>query len=397
MEAPSRAKRAALPMEWIDAVLADLERAGRLRTPRPLTPLDAVRAMHGSREVVVFCSNDYLGLRDHPSLAIAARDALTEFGTGVGASRLISGHTRLHEEAERALAELVGLPAALLASSGYALNVGALSALIGPDDLVFSDALNHASLIDGIRLSRARTIIVPHNDLDAFEALLRDVPPARRRWMVTESLFSMDGDSPDLLALRELTARHDVALYVDEAHAVGVVGDGGGLCRHLGVVPECLVGTLGKALGSSGAFIAGSPSLKSLLWNRCRAFVFSTGLPPTSVAPVQFAARLIRSDPELLTSLGANIARLRAGLRESSIPHGGSELSPIVPIRLDDDRRVMRVTERLLDDGYFVQGIRPPTVPGGTSRLRVTLSAAHAPAQIDGLVAALHRRLAETP
>ncbi|MEZ4407652.1 MAG: aminotransferase class I/II-fold pyridoxal phosphate-dependent enzyme [Polyangiales bacterium] len=283
-------------MEWIDAALADLERAGRLRTPRALTPLDAVRALHGTREVTVFCSNDYLGLREHPSLAAAVRDALAAYGTGVGASRLISGHTHLHEQAEQSLADLVGLPAALLASSGYALNVGALAALMGPDDLVFSDALNHASLIDGIRLSRARTVIVPHNDLAALETLLRDAPPARRRWMVTESLFSMDGDLPDLVALREVTARYGVALYVDEAHAVGVIGDGGGLCRHLGVVPECLVGTLGKALGASGAFIAGSPSLKSFLWNRCRAFVFSTGLaPPPSPLSNSRRARSVKT------------------------------------------------------------------------------------------------------
>lgn len=378
-------------MNWMKDALGVLEHNGRLRRPREMEPLGAVKAMYQGRETVVFCSNDYLGLRSHPEVVAAAQRAMETSGTGVGASRLVSGNTLLHEKTEMCLARWVGAPAALLGSSGYAVNVGTLAALMGPDDVVFSDALNHASLIDGMRLSRAKIVVVEHCDLKALEKVFRDTPRARRQWFVTESLFSMDGDSPDLKAVRALTEKHGVGLYVDEAHAIGVLGEGRGLCHQVGVVPEVLVGTLGKALGSHGAFVAGDQTLKAFLWNRCRAFVFSTGLGPGPTAAACAAVKLLEQNPERIGRLRKNIARLHSGLDRHGIEHGGRECSPVVPVRFDDDWVVMGLTEALLKEGYFVQGIRPPTVPEGTSRLRITLSAEHTEAMIDGLVEALVR------
>jgi 8-amino-7-oxononanoate synthase len=381
-----------------------LEREGLLRTPRVVGPVrdggDGPVAEVDGRPAIVLCSNDYLGLAGDPSLAGALAEALTRHGTGAGASRLVSGTLPVHREAEASLAAFVGLPAALLFSSGYAANVGLLSSLAGRDDVVFSDALDHASLIDGCRLSRARVVVYPHRDLEALGDLLR----ARRRegrlaLVVTESVFSMDGVSPDLPALRALCDAHDAALVVDEAHALGVLGPAGaGLCRATGVVPDALVGTLGKAFGLSGAFVAGRAALVRWLENRARSFVFSTGAPPVLAAGALAALDLVRRADDRRARVLRHAARLRRELAAQGwVVREGD--SAIVPVILGEAERAVAVSALLLERGVFVQAIRPPTVGEGTSRLRLVPTAAHTEGQIDHVVAAFAdlARLAPRP
>lgn len=368
-------------MDWLDHDLAALEATHRLRVPTVTRALDPVRVDVEGASLLSFCGNDYLGFRFHPDLRAAALSATLEHGTGSGASRMVSGNLSILESAEISLARFVGAPAALLGTSGFAMNVGALSALLGPEDLVCSDALNHASLIDGIRLSRARVLVHPHLDLDALERDLRT--PARRRWIVTESLFSMDGDAPDLPALARLANTYDAHLYVDEAHAIGVLGpQGRGLCAADGVRPDVLVGTLGKSLGGSGAFAAGSESLRRWLWNRCRAHVFSTGITPANAAVARAAVELLARDDTPQIRLRENVSLLRTRLAKAGVVPLGRADSPILPIVIGEDLRALETCRQLRARGYFVQAIRPPTVPEGSTRLRITLSAAHTPDEI---------------
>lgn len=375
-------------MDWIRQELARMEVAHRCRVPTVTRWLGPVRVEVEGRDLLSFCGNDYLGLRLHPDLRAAALTATLEHGTGSGASRMVSGNLGVIESAEHSLADLVNAPAALLGTSGYAMNVGALGALLGPEDLVCSDELNHASLIDGMRLARARVRVHPHNDLDALRRNLQE--RARRRWVVTESLFSMDGDAPDLVAIADIAQAQGAALYVDEAHAIGVLGpDGRGLCAREQVRPEVLVGTLGKSLGGSGAFVAGSEDLRRWLWNRCRAHVFSTGIAPANAAVARAAVSLLRRGDALRARLQENIALMRGLLAEGGVQPLGRTDSPIVPIVIGDDARAMEIAGQLRAKGYFVQAIRPPTVPEGTARLRLTLSAAHTAEEIRGVVRAL--------
>lgn len=371
-------------MNWMDDDLRALDRRDRLRAPSQLRYRDATHATLDGRDVMVLCGNDYLGLRHHPALLHAANDATNEHGSGAGASRLVSGHLSLHQAVEEHFARYLGAGSTLLCSSGYSANVGALSALLSSDDEVFSDTLNHASLIDGIRLSRARIQVVAHNDLDALRAALRSRHPSRRAWIVTESLFSMDGDLSSMEALAQLAREYGCHRFVDEAHAIGVIGpEGRGSCHDLDEKPDVRMVGFGKALGSSGALLAGSPSLHPWLWNHSRSFIFSTGISPAPIAAARRATELIVADPPLLERLRANIATLRDALTR----HGIATLAthpevPILPVLLGDDATALRVGRALLDRGFFVHPIRPPTVPVGTARLRLTVSAAHDPDEL---------------
>ena len=336
------------------------------------------------RARVRLCSNDYLGLAALP-LDQDAHEAVHAAPAGAGASRLVSGDGPQHRAAERALADYVGLPAALLFTSGYAANVGVLSALARRGDLVISDALNHASIIDGCRLSGAEVVVVPHLDVGAVrEALARDAARhgPRRRFVVTESYFSMDGDTPDLAALRELTSEHDAALVLDEAHALGVLGpEGRGLAAAAGVVPDVLVGTLGKAMGLQGAFAAGSARLRAWLWNRARSFVFSTGLSPAVAAAVPARVERVRRADAERAHVAALAAALREGLAALDALYAleGARLppstGPVVPWLVGEPARAVALSRALLERGAHVQAIRPPTVPAGTARLRMTVTA----------------------
>lgn len=337
------------------------------------------------REVINFSSNNYLGIANHPNLGAAAKQAIERYGCGSGASRLISGNMALHEELEAKLAEFKGTEAALVFNSGFQANTGLLSTLAGEGDVIFSDALNHASIIDGCRLSRANTIVYAHGDLDQLEAALERTANSRRKLIVTESIFSMDGDEAPLAGIVDLAEKHDAVVMVDEAHATGLFGaNGAGIVAKLNLGERVLVqmGTLGKALGGFGAYVAGSRSLRELLINRCRSFIFTTSLPPAVMAMAIAAIDLVQSEPERRELLWRNCRRLSEGLRARGF-HLGVSASPILPLIIGEAGKCMRFSEQLLSQGIFAQGIRPPTVPEGTSRLRITVMATHTRAHID--------------
>lgn len=329
------------------------------------------------RRALLLCSNNYLGLANHPALREAALRALAESGVGAGASRLVSGSMREHRELEDALAALKRTEAALVFTSGYHANVGTIPALVGREDEVFSDALNHASLIDGCRLSRAKVSVYPHVDLDRLEALLRR-SQARRRLIVTDSIFSMDGDEAPLAAICDLADRYGAMTLVDEAHATGAIGPrGSGVVGREGLQDRVTVqmGTLGKALGCFGAFVAGRRPLIELLVNEARSFVFTTALPPAIVAAARAAVDIAAQSDALRATLAANASHLYRGLTALGldVPHESHILAVVVGAA----ERTMELSARLLELGVYVQGIRPPTVPDGTSRLRVALMATH--------------------
>ena len=355
----------------LDEALGRLEDQGLLRRPRTAA----------SRPGLVLCSNDYLGLADGPCPPLAL---------GAGASRLVSGQRLEHEALEGALARWLGTDRALAFSSGYAANLGMLSALASPGDLILSDRLNHASLIDGARLSRAQVSVYPHLDVDAVRIALRSIvrTPGSRAWVVTESYFSMDADSPDLRALRSVCDEAGAALVVDEAHALGVFGpDGRGLCAEHGVVPDVLSGTLGKAFGASGAFVAGCESLVAWLWNRARSFVFSTAMSPAVAEGARRNLERSIREPELRARALARAAELRRGLLRSGISAIGHGV--VVPCLVGDAKATVHLSARLEEQGIFALAIRPPTVPEGTSRLRLTATAAHTPSDIERALAIL--------
>lgn len=371
-----------------DSIITELlriEDAGLYRKLRRVESDQGPTLRLDGREVINFSSNNYLGLANHPSLCKAAKEAIDRYGCGSGASRLISGNMTLHEELESKIAELKGTEAALVFNSGFQANTGILSTLVGEGDVVLSDALNHASIIDGCRLSRAKVVVYGHCDIEQLERSLRDAPSNARKLIVTESLFSMDGDEAPLADIVNLAEKHGAMVMVDEAHATGVYEpSGAGLVAKLGLGDRVPIqmGTLGKALGGFGAYVAGSKALRELLINRCRSFIFTTSLPPAVMAMGMAAIDLVMREPERRQALWNNCEGLRAGLKELGYSLGGSQ-SQILPMMVGDATACMRFSEKLLDGGIFAQGIRPPTVPAGTSRLRITLMATHRPEHID--------------
>ena len=379
------------PFETIFAELQAIEGAGLRRRLRAIDGPQRNEIVVDGRTAANFSSNNYLGLADHPALARAAAAATERSGFGAGASRLIVGNLQPHRALEARIAAWKGADAALLFNSGYQANVGLVSALAGPEDTVFSDALNHASLIDGCRLSRARVVVYRHADAGDLERKLRAEPPRRRLLIITDSVFSMDGDHAPLAEIAQLKRTYGALLAVDEAHAVGVHGPRGvGLCSGLDV--DLQMGTLGKALGGFGAYIAARQPVIDLLANRARSFVFTTALPVPVVAAAHAAIDWLASDEGTArrARLSAVQARFHAGLTALGLASGAAH-SHIVPLRMrdGDPRHVMEASEALLSRGVFVQGIRPPTVPTGTARLRFALMATHTDAQLDLALSAL--------
>jgi 8-amino-7-oxononanoate synthase len=379
-------------MSWFDDQLAQLEAQDlRRRLVVREGPQRPARITLDGRELINFGSNDYLGLAADPRLAEAARQALAARGWGSGASPLVTGRGELHARLEAELAAFEGAEAALLYPTGYAANLGTVAALAGKGDVILSDAYNHASIIDGCRLSGARVQVYPHGNVGYVEHMLAQAGGFRRRLIVSDGLFSMHGDLAPLAELAELAERHDALLVVDEAHATGVLGAGGrGAAEHLGVenrVPV-RIGTFSKALGSLGGFVSGSRSLIDWLANTARTYVFSTAAPEAVCAASLAALEIVRTEPQHRAELLVRAAALRERLSAAGWDTGASA-SQIVPLIAGTPRRALDLSARLRDRGLFVPAIRPPSVPEGQSLLRISLSHAHSHDDLSALLAAL--------
>jgi 8-amino-7-oxononanoate synthase len=386
---------------WLDefpARLAELDDAHLRRQRRAVQPESGARLAVDGRSMLAFCSNDYLGLATHPALVEAACQGAQAYGVGAGASPLVSGHSKANAELERELAAFVGLPRALYFYAGYATNIGIVPALAGAGDAIFSDALNHACLIDGARLSRAKIHRYAHADLDALEdELSRSEAP--RKLVISDAVFSMDGDSADIPALLALCERHDALLLLDDAHGFGVLGPQGrgslaaaGLHGAQASRRVLYMATLGKAAGVAGAFVAGDEALVEWLLQKTRSYIFATAAPALLASALRASLRVMKEDEWRRTHLQRLIARLRAGLT-SGLRGSGWQLpasqTAIQPLLIGANNQALAVMEGLRERGIWVPAIRPPTVPEGTARLRIALSAAHSEADVDQLVEAL--------
>jgi len=343
------------------------------------------------RSLINFCSNDYLGLASHPDISLALKQAADLYGTGSGASHLVSGHSVVHQKLEEQLAEYSGRPRALLFSTGYMANMGAINALVGRRDLVLQDQLNHASLLDGGRLSQADFKRYKHVDMASLEQRLEQ-SSAERKLVVSDGVFSMDGNLAPLSEISTLAEKHSAWLMVDDAHGVGVLGpQGGGLVEQLGMnlkqVPV-LVGTLGKSFGTFGAFVAGSEALIETLIQFSRSYIYTTALPPAVAAATLASLKIVRQESWRRDKLVQLVTRFRRGAEQIGLQLGGAN-TPIQPVLINNDAKVVQVGQSLRDAGFLVGAIRPPTVPVGTGRLRITFSADHSEEQVDQLVAAL--------
>lgn len=378
-------------LDWLDDELARLRDADLDRHLQTFAGAQGPTLTIAGREFVNFGANDYLALAGDPRLVAAAVAATEREGWGAGASPLVVGHASSHERLERELADFEGTEGALLFATGYAANVGVVTALVGRGDVVFSDELNHASIVDGCRLSRADVRVYPHNNVDALSEQLQDAKKFRRRLIVTDGLFSMDGDVAPLARLAELAKRHDAMLVVDEAHATGVFGaHGRGTCEAAGVEEgvDVRVGTLSKGLGSIGGFVAGRRSLIEWLVNKARPYVFSTALPPAAAAASCAALDVVHTEPARRIELLQRAESLRAKLRAQGWDVGPS-VSQIIPLIVGDAARTMQLAAQLRERGFLVPPIRPPSVPAGAARLRLSLSYGHMPEQIARLTTTL--------
>ncbi len=370
--------------------LARLRQRGLYRTRRVIDGAQAVTVEVDGRRLINFCSNDYLGLAGHPAVVEAFRRGAERYGVGSGSAHLICGHSRAHHALEEELAEFTGRARALLFSTGYMANMGMISALAGKSDWVLEDRLNHASLLDGGLLSKAAFKRYRHADLGDLEDKLAN--PGRRRLVVTDGVFSMDGDLAPLPEMAALTKKYPATLMVDDAHGLGVLGqDGGGVLQHFGLAEAevpVLMGTLGKALGTFGAFVAGSEELIETLIQQARTYVYTTAIPPALAEATRASLKIVVAEQWRREKLRALVEHFRAGARQLALPIMES-ITPIQPLLIGDSRRAVACSEALSAQGFWVSAIRPPTVPPGKARLRITLSANHEISQIDALLSAL--------
>jgi 8-amino-7-oxononanoate synthase len=370
-------------MTDIEERLTEIRERGLYRRLRCVSGPQGPRVLLDGRPVLLLCSNNYLGLADHPRVREAAAEAAMRYGAGSGASRLVSGNMTVHRRLEEQLAAFKGAAACLLFGSGYLANAGVVSALAREGDVVFSDALNHASIVDGCRLARAETFVYDHRDVDHLEWGLRQAE-GRGALIVTDGVFSMDGDVAPLPEIVELARRHDARVMVDEAHGTGCVGPGGrGLVASFALEDEIdvIVGTLGKALGSYGAYVLCDAPMAKYLINTARTLIFSTALSPPAVAAAIAALELLREQPRRVEKLQRNARVLREALGEEGMPVGAGE-TPIVPLIVGDANAAVAASDRALERGVFAQAIRPPTVPAGTSRLRLAVMASHTKSEL---------------
>jgi glycine C-acetyltransferase len=368
-----------------------LEAKGLKRALREVSGPQGRTIVLDGKNVLNFCSNNYLGLADDPRLAEAAVHALKEEGFGSGASRLVCGNMTSHRRLEEAIARFKHVERCLLFTSGYMANAGIIPALFDREDIIFSDKLNHASIIDGILLSRAEHKRYPHKDTAALEEMLAGASAYRRRLIVTDTVFSMDGDCAPLKDIVALAQKYDAMVMVDEAHGFGVLGENGrGLVEHLGLEGQIDIqmGTLSKAAGSFGAYCCGSHELIELIINRARSFIYTTGLPPMVAAAGTKAIEIMAAEPGRRQNLLKNADGVRTALRGLGFDTMGSQ-APIIPVLVKDPSTALLFTKKLLERGIFVQAIRPPTVPAGTARLRITVMATHTQQDIGRLIEAV--------
>lgn len=395
------AKTSSLTGSWLDefpARVDELDRTHLRRQRQVVEPEDGAYLRVNGQRLLAFCSNDYLGLANHPALVQAACDGARAYGVGAGGSPLVSGHSSANDALEHALASFVELPRALYFYAGYATNIGIVPALVGKGDAIFSDALNHACLIDGARLSGAQIHRYAHADMAALEQQLTS-SPAPRKLVISDAVFSMDGDVADVPALLALCERHDALLLLDDAHGFGVLGpQGRGCLAHFNLAgdnasPRVLyMATLGKAAGVAGAFVAGSEPLVEWLLQKTRSYIFATASPALLARALQISLQLIEQDEWRRAHLQHLIARLRAGLiqgLQGSSWQLGASPTAIQPLLIGPNDAALAVMQGLRDRGLWVPAIRPPTVAVGTARLRIALSAAHTEADVDHLVQAL--------
>ena len=365
--------------------LSQLDEQHLLRRLRIVDSYRGSRITMNNRDMLLLCSNDYLGLANHPALRQAALLAMERYGFGSGASRLVSGTSELHTVLENRLAQFKGTEAALVFNTGYAANTGIIPALAGRGDLILSDSLNHASIIDGCRLSRAEVMVYRHRDAGHLEVLLKKSLNARRKLIVTDGVFSMDGDIAPLPDLVYLSEKYGAILMVDDAHGTGVLGrTGRGTVEHFGLSGRVHIqmGTLGKAFGSFGAYAAGSRDLINYLINKSRSFIYSTALPSSVCAASCAAIDVLDREPERRERLWNNRKRFAQGLNSLGISTGDSE-TPILPVMIGDSERALKASERLFEFGVYATAIRPPTVPADAARIRTTVTAAHTEVDID--------------
>ncbi len=366
-------------MSFAGKTLRELENSGLRRQLR----------VH-SGEILNFSTNDYLNLSSHPLVRKRAIEAVELFGAGAGGSRLMAGNLSLHEDLERELALLTGMKTALVYGSGFLTNLGVLTSLAGRNDVIFSDRLNHASLVDGATASRAEVRRYRHGNVEHLSDLLRSSGSVGRKIIVTDSVFSMDGDVAPLRDIHKLSTAEGCLLVVDEAHAIGVFGSGGGICKELGICPDVITGTLSKALGGYGGFAACSAEMREYFVNRSRSFVYTTALPPASVGSALGALEVINSTPGMGSSLLDLAADFRKKLVETGFDVNGSA-SQIVPVVIGESPAALSLSRSLEDKGVLAVAIRPPTVPSGTARLRFSVTLAHSSDDILRTVSELER------
>ncbi|KAA9027073.1 8-amino-7-oxononanoate synthase [Niallia endozanthoxylica] len=376
--------------EWLGQRMDETKEAGLYRRLRTMNTAPLPERLIDGQRQIVFSSNNYLGLANDQRLVDAAKKAMDEFGVGSSGSRLTTGHTDWHQKLEKKIARFKQMEAALLFSSGFLANVGVLSSLPEAGDVILSDQFNHASIIDGCRLSKAKTVVYKHIDMNDLEGKLRQTISYRRRFIVTDGVFSMDGTIAPLDKIIHIAKQYDACVIVDDAHATGVLGENGrGTSEYFGVYPDVVIGTLSKAVGTEGGFVAGSKVLIDFLLNHARTFIFQTAMPPSICAASYAALERMEESTEKRQRLFSNIKKVKNGLVEMGYMVKGDQ-TPIIPVIIGDPREAVMFAEKLQANGIYAPAIRPPTVPNGESRIRLTVTSAHDSKEIDYLLECFH-------
>lgn len=371
-------------MNFFQESLAEIKRQGLYRKNQTYVSLSPVQAEINHRRCIVLAHNNYLGLANCPAVQLAAIEAIKTYGTGSGGSRLTTGSHPLYELLEREIASFKKCEAAVIFNTGYMANLGTISAIMGKQDIIFSDELNHASIIDGCLLSRAQCVVFKHSDMKHLQQCILDHPCSGKRLIVVDGVFSMDGDIAPLEDLVDISLKYNAMLMVDDAHATGVLGNGRGTAAHFGLEQyvDIQMGTLSKALGAEGAYVAGKKEMIEYLINKARSYIFSTALSPASIAAARAALKEITENGELIEKLKQNTVFMQEKLKQNNVPIMPSDTA-IIPVIIGGAAETMRIADALKDEGILVSGVRPPTVPEGQSRLRIAVSAAHTKQELE--------------